>query len=94
MLALDAHEGRLRGLGVTGQRQGVPAGFMRVQAADLRAFSGAQASASGRTERPQVLFDRVLLDVPCSGLGVLAKRADLRWRRSPADVSSISSLQV
>jgi len=28
-------------------------------------------------------FDRVLLDAPCSGLGVLAQRPDLRWRASP-----------
>ncbi|HET7146307.1 MAG TPA: transcription antitermination factor NusB [Gaiellaceae bacterium] len=28
-------------------------------------------------------FDRALLDAPCSGLGVLAQRPDLRWRASP-----------
>jgi 16S rRNA (cytosine967-C5)-methyltransferase len=28
-------------------------------------------------------FDRVLLDAPCSGLGVLAQRPDLRWRATP-----------
>jgi len=28
-------------------------------------------------------FDRVLLDAPCSGLGVLASRPDLRWRAKP-----------
>ena len=71
-----------------------PAGFMRVQAADLRALSHIQASTSGRSEQPHIAFDRVLLDVPCSGLGVLAKRADLRWRRSPAHVASINTLQV
>src|SRR4029079_17509996 len=36
-------------------------------------------------ELPQELtgFDRVLLDAPCSGLGVLAQRPDLRWRARP-----------
>jgi 16S rRNA (cytosine967-C5)-methyltransferase len=33
-------------------------------------------------------FDAVLLDAPCTGLGVLAKRADLRWRRVEADVAA------
>ena len=94
LLALDAHERRLRGLPATAKAQGIPAGFLQVQAADLRAFSQAQASTSGTTEQPRLAFDRVLLDVPCSGLGVLAKRADLRWRRSPADVASITVLQV
>jgi 16S rRNA (cytosine967-C5)-methyltransferase len=28
-------------------------------------------------------FDRVLVDAPCSGLGVLAQRPDLRWRARP-----------
>ena len=28
-------------------------------------------------------FDRILLDAPCSGLGVLAQRPDLRWRAKP-----------
>ncbi len=28
-------------------------------------------------------FDRALVDAPCSGLGVLARRPDLRWRATP-----------
>lgn len=39
-------------------------------------------------------FDRLLLDVPCSGFGVLSKRADLRWRRSPQDLEAIVKAQV
>ena len=39
-------------------------------------------------------FDRVLVDVPCSGTGVLAKRADMRWRRQLSDLSELTSLQV
>ncbi len=38
--------------------------------------------------------DKILLDAPCSGLGVLSKRADLRWKRTPEDISSIHSLQT
>ena len=38
-------------------------------------------------------FDRVLLDAPCSGTGVLAKRADLRWNRSPEDLLDLAALQ-
>jgi 16S rRNA (cytosine967-C5)-methyltransferase len=46
---------------------------------------------AGRADAPQA--DRVLLDVPCSGLGVLAKRADLRWQRSPEDLDELVALQ-
>ncbi len=38
--------------------------------------------------------DKILLDVPCSGLGVLAKRADLRWQRSPEKIQELHSIQV
>ena len=39
-------------------------------------------------------FDAVLLDAPCSGLGTLSSRPDLRWRRRAADVPRLADLQV
>ncbi|KAL4423617.1 hypothetical protein ABPG77_009204 [Micractinium sp. CCAP 211/92] len=39
-------------------------------------------------------FDRVLVDAPCSGTGVLAKRADLRWRRTPQQLEQLVGLQA
>lgn len=38
-------------------------------------------------------FDRVLVDAPCSGLGVLRRRPDARWRIEPADVDRLAALQ-
>ncbi len=38
-------------------------------------------------------FDAVLLDAPCSGLGTLASRPDLRWRRRAADTGRLAELQ-
>lgn len=38
-------------------------------------------------------FDRVLVDAPCSGLGVLRRRADARWRARAADVDRLAGLQ-
>jgi 16S rRNA (cytosine967-C5)-methyltransferase len=37
--------------------------------------------------------DRVLVDAPCSGLGVLGRRADARWRIEAGDVGRLASLQ-
>ncbi|MDF2522089.1 MAG: rRNA ((967)-C(5))-methyltransferase [Clostridia bacterium] len=38
--------------------------------------------------------DRVLLDAPCSGLGVLRRKPDLRWKKSPDNFSELSELQL
>lgn len=38
-------------------------------------------------------FDRVLMDVPCSGLGALRRRPEARWRRQPEDISNFAPLQ-
>jgi 16S rRNA (cytosine967-C5)-methyltransferase len=37
--------------------------------------------------------DGVLLDAPCTGTGVIGKRADLRWRRTPEELAAIVELQ-
>ena len=38
-------------------------------------------------------FDRVLVDVPCTGLGALRRRPEARWRRGPDDVPVLARLQ-
>ncbi|MCA9805519.1 MAG: methyltransferase domain-containing protein, partial [Cyanobacteria bacterium HKST-UBA02] len=40
------------------------------------------------------LADRVLVDAPCSGTGVLNRRPDLRYRRRPEDIESLTDLQL
>jgi 16S rRNA (cytosine967-C5)-methyltransferase len=37
--------------------------------------------------------DRVLVDVPCTGLGALRRRPESRWRRTPSDLVMLASLQ-
>ena len=38
--------------------------------------------------------DRLLLDVPCSGLGVLRRRADARWRKKESEIAALPVLQT
>jgi 16S rRNA (cytosine967-C5)-methyltransferase len=70
VVAVERHEGRARELEQNCTRLGVA--NVRVVHADA-------------LELPDDLdgFDRVLVDAPCSGLGVLANRPDLRWRAEP-----------
>ena len=65
------------------EAQGAEA-LVDTEAAELQAVAG-------REDPPRA--DRVLLDVPCSGLGVLSKRADLRWQRAPEDLDELAALQ-
>jgi len=39
------------------------------------------------------LFDRILLDAPCSGFGVIRRKPDLKWNKTPQDVKEIAALQ-
>ena len=39
-------------------------------------------------------FDRVLVDVPCSGLGTLSKKPDIKWKRALMDIKKLNPLQL
>jgi 16S rRNA (cytosine967-C5)-methyltransferase len=42
---------------------------------------------------PDTRFDRILIDAPCSGLGVIRRRPETLWNRRPEDVSGLAQLQ-
>jgi 16S rRNA (cytosine967-C5)-methyltransferase len=46
-----------------------------------------------RIKRLAGKIDRVLVDVPCSGLGTLRRNPDLKWRQSPATVAQLRQQQ-
>jgi 16S rRNA (cytosine967-C5)-methyltransferase len=51
--------------------------------------------ADGRALPPELTgFDRALVDAPCSGLGVLNRRPDLRWRAEPLPGQQLELLQA
>jgi 16S rRNA (cytosine967-C5)-methyltransferase len=51
--------------------------------------------ADGRALPPELDgFDRALVDAPCSGLGVLASRPDLRWRAEPLPALQLELLRA
>lgn len=81
LLALDQSAERLRQLQQNLQRAGVPA---------VVAEADACAVDSWWDGRP---FDRVLLDAPCSGSGVLHRHPDIELHRTAADEASMQQLQ-
>ena len=53
-----------------------------------------QMIESGKTiEKLHKQFDRVLLDVPCSGFGVLKRNPDSKWKSSPEELKELIKLQ-
>jgi 16S rRNA (cytosine967-C5)-methyltransferase len=46
----------------------------------------------GRALPPQS-FDLVLLDAPCSGLGVIRRKPEIKWNKSPEDIAALADLQ-
>jgi 16S rRNA (cytosine967-C5)-methyltransferase len=81
VVAVELHEGRARELEENVRRLG--ATNVTVLNADA-------------TELPPELtgFDRALVDAPCSGLGVLAARPDLRWRAAPLPELQLALLRA
>ena len=81
VVAVEINEGRARELEDTVRRVG--AHNVRVVVADAR-------------ELPADLtaFDRALVDAPCSGLGVLNRRPDLRWRAQPVPELQLELLRA
>ena len=81
VVAVELHEGRARQLEESVSRLGFD--NVRVVNADARELPGELTD-----------FDRVLVDAPCSGLGVLASRPDLRWRAQPLPELQLALLRV
>jgi 16S rRNA (cytosine967-C5)-methyltransferase len=42
----------------------------------------------------RLMFDRVLVDAPCSGLGTIRRDPDIRWTRSESDLARFAGAQV
>jgi 16S rRNA (cytosine967-C5)-methyltransferase len=79
IVAVEVHPGRARALVSTCEQVG--ATNVRVVQVDAREFGDAQP------------FDRVLVDPPCSGLGTLQARPDLRWQPRRGQIPELAMKQ-
>lgn len=81
ILAWDIHPHRVALIEENSRRLGLS--IIRGEKGDALAPQGLQEA-----------FDRILVDAPCSGLGVLRRRADARWRKSPQDIVNLQKIQI
>ncbi|MFZ5517497.1 MAG: 16S rRNA (cytosine(967)-C(5))-methyltransferase RsmB [Candidatus Zhuqueibacterota bacterium] len=79
LLAVDRNYARLNLVRQTVKRLG------------LRSIQFAQADGVNFSSQP---VDKILVDAPCSGLGVLSKRVDLRWKRTPEQIHELAEIQL
>ena len=80
IVAVERHPGRARALERTCAR--MRANCVRVELGD---------AAAARSDGP---FERVLVDPPCSGLGTLQSRPDIRWRATPDAIVALARAQT
>jgi 16S rRNA (cytosine967-C5)-methyltransferase len=81
LIAADIAADRLQKVDVTLQRLGLKA--------ELR-----QMDAARPEDWPEARFERVLLDVPCSGTGVIRRNPDIKFHRTPQDVAALVKKQA
>lgn len=79
LVALDKFESRLNQFNKNMERLGIN---------NLRSL------AQDALEFEESNFDRVLADVPCSGLGTLTKKPDIKWKRDLGDIRKLNKLQL
>jgi 16S rRNA (cytosine967-C5)-methyltransferase len=81
LLAMDISGSKLPLIQEAAQRLGIT--IIRTRMADLLQTGAFPADA----------FDRVLLDAPCSGLGVIRRNPEAKWRLTPEDVTRLAVTQ-
>jgi len=83
IIAADSEPERLKKISATSTRLGLNS--ITPVAVDL--------TRSLPANLPQT-YDRILVDAPCSGLGVICRRPDLRWRKSLKEIDGLSKIQL
>ncbi|MEW9667567.1 16S rRNA (cytosine(967)-C(5))-methyltransferase RsmB [Ammoniphilus sp. 3BR4] len=82
ILALDIHEHKLKLITANADRLGVT--IIEPKQADARKLP---------SDLHKGLFDRILVDAPCSGFGVIRRKPDLKWQKQLKDIEEIAQTQ-
>jgi len=82
LVAMDVHDKKLEQLKLRARRAGVS--NLRIQLID----------STKVIKRAAESFDRVLLDVPCSGTGVIRRNPDTKWKLRAEDIENLKQVQL
>ena len=80
--AWDIYEHRLNLVNQTAKRLGI--NIINTEINDATIYN----------EKYKEKFDKILLDVPCLGLGVLKRKPDIKWKRKREDIQEIKNIQL
>lgn len=80
--ALDIHEHRTKLVEEAANRLGI--NIIKVHLQDATKFN----------KEYEEKFDKILLDVPCLGIGVLKRKPDIKWQRKVEDIKKITKIQT
>lgn len=81
IIAWDLHEHRVQLVNEQAKRLGIT--IIKTQVKDATIYE----------EKYKNYFDKILLDVPCLGLGVLKRKPDIKWQREKEDIDKITKIQ-
>ncbi len=81
IIAWDLHEHRVKLVEKTAHRLGIK--IIKTEVKD----------ASQYEEKYKEAFDKILLDVPCLGIGVIKRKPDIKWKRKMEDLEEITKIQ-
>lgn len=79
--AWDIHEHRTKLVEQNAQRLGI--NIIKTKVKDASVYD----------ENLKGKFDKILLDVPCLGIGVIKRKPDIKWQRKPEDIEKITQIQ-
>lgn len=80
--AWDLHEHRVKLVAKAAERLGIT--IIETETKDATIYE----------EKYLNYFDKILLDVPCLGIGVLKRKPDIKWKRKQEDIAEITKIQM
>ncbi len=81
IIAWDVYQNRIKQVEMNAKRLGIS--IIKTEVKEAQEYE----------EKYKEKFDRILLDVPCLGIGVIRRKPDIKWQRKEEDLAEITKIQ-